>query len=253
MSNKVNICGINIDIVDYNDVLEACISMIYRPGENTLFTPNVDFIVKAVKDIKFRNVLNSADYIVPDGMPLIWASKLLGTPLKEKISGSSLFFKICKIGNQKSIRIFLLGGLPGAAKRAMFRLNKRYGDVVCGYYCPKYGFEKDSMEMEKIISILKNSNSDILIVGLGAPKQEYFIQKYKGQYKIPVSLALGGTIDFASGMREMAPEIFKKNGLGWLWRLVHEPKRLWKRYLIDDMKFFYYILQQKLGLKDFSE
>ncbi len=247
-TDNVNILGVPISNVNYSEAIKFITDFLSNnQGFCKIYTPNVDFIMKAQKDINFMNVLNMVDLSVPDGKPLIWASRFLGYPLKEKISGSTLFFRICEIAEENHIKIFLLGGLPGAAEEASKRLQNKYGNIVSGYYCPDYGFEKCKDEIQNIINILKKSNSDLLVVGFGAPKQEFFIHQYKDLYRIPVSIALGGTIDFASGIRKMSPELLKDLGMGWLWRLIHEPKRLWRRYLIEDMKFFYFILRQRMS------
>ena len=243
---SVNIVGVQVSNLDYNETIQFISDHLvsaHKPLK--IFTPNVDFIVKAQKDPNFKNVLNAADLSLPDGKPLVWASIYLGNPLKLKVSGSTLFYKVCELARKKHKRIFLLGGLPSAAEIASKKLQEKYGDIISGFYCPKYGFENNKEEISRIIEILKMSKSDILVVGLGAPKQEYFIDSYSCNYNIPVSLALGGTIDFASGLRKMAPDMIKQIGFGWLWRLLLEPRRLWRRYLVEDMKYFYYVKQQQ--------
>jgi len=245
---KIEILGIQLSNLNYNEVLERIISLSKNSNHySSIFTPNVDFLIKANEDTEFKNILNKADISIPDGMPLIWASKFLGESLKMKVSGSSLFFKLCEIALGNKIKMFLLGGNIGSAKKACLKINNKYGNIISGYYCPYFGFEKDPQEIKKIIKIVKNSNTNILIVGLGAPKQEKFIHYYKNQYQVPLSIALGGTIDFAAGAQPMPSDFIKNIGLAWLWRLMREPKRLWRRYLIDDMAFFKLILKQKLN------
>lgn len=253
-NQRINIVNVNISNLLMDEAIDNIYKFIKDRGERyQIFTPNTDIIVKSYVDKNYNKVLNNADMLLPDGKPIIWASRFIGTPLKEKVSGSSLFFRICEEAYSRRLKIFLFGGVPGAAEKAMRNLNRRYGDIISGYYCPQYGFENDPSEIDMAINAIKESESDILIVGLGAPKQEYFINRYKNLYNVPVSLALGGTIDFASGFRKMPPEWLKNTGFGWLWRLLHEPKRLWKRYLIDDIKFFYYIIIQKYELIKLDE
>jgi N-acetylglucosaminyldiphosphoundecaprenol N-acetyl-beta-D-mannosaminyltransferase len=250
----IKILGINICNVTYEETIDFILKGIknnIRPI--SIYTPNVDFLVKAIKNKDFKTILNNADLLVPDGKPLIWASRYQGNPLKGKIAGSTLFFKICKLAPTHQLKIFLLGSLEGVAIKAKSELEKDYpGITITGVYSPKYGFEKDPAEVKNILEILKASNSDILFVGLGAPKQEIFIANYKATYEIPVSIGIGASIDFAAKIKRMPPQWIKDMGFGWLWRLAEEPSRLWKRYLIDDMKFFYYVFLETKKLRDYN-
>lgn len=250
----VTMLGINICNVTYEETLDYVLNET-KKGHHpiSIFTPNVDFLVKSVKDQHFKEILNHAEMLVPDGKPLIWASYLTNSnPLKEKIAGSTLFFKICNLAPSNNLRIFLLGAPEGVAFKAKKELEKDYpGITITGTYSPKIGFEKNELEIQHIIKILKESNSDILFVGMGAPKQEYFISTYKSEYQIPVSIGVGASIDFAAKVKKMPPEWIKNMGFGWLWRLIEEPRRLWKRYLIEDMMFFYYLLLEKLKIRTF--
>ncbi len=240
--------GVKITNCTFDEVLAHCEESIVSKKIKTYFTPNVDFLVKAQKDEYFKNILNSSDVNFPDGKPLIWVSRYLKTPLKEKVSGSSLFFKLCELSVLKGYRIFLLGAASGVAELAKKKLENKYpGIQISGVYSPSLGFEKNQAEIDQILTMLKASNSDILVVGMGAPKQEKFIQKYKNTYLIPVSLGLGGTIDFAAGAQKMPSEWIKRSGLGWLYRLILNPRKFWKRYILEDLVFFKYVYQQKRG------
>ncbi len=252
MINKINIIGIHIANITLDDTILFIQNQIEGTNYNptTIYTPNIDFVVKAQKDKSFKACLNDASLLIPDGKPLIWISRWFGTPLKEKVSGSSLFFKLCHLAVQNQYRIFLLGAAKGVGEQAKKNLEKQYpGILISGVYSPPTGFENDQNEIDHIISLLRQSESDILVAGFGAPKQETFIHKYKYRYQIPVSLGLGGTIDFAAGIQKMPPEWIKHAGLGWLYRLVGNPKKFWKRYIIEDLVFFKYALQQKKGIK----
>jgi N-acetylglucosaminyldiphosphoundecaprenol N-acetyl-beta-D-mannosaminyltransferase len=139
-----------------------------------------------------------------------------------------------------------LGAARGVAAKAAEMLMKKYkGLNIVGTYSPPPGFETDHKENKKIIRILEDSRADVLFVGLSRGKGEKWIDRYKDKYKIPVSIQVGASIDFAAGIRRMPPQWVKGIGFAWLWRLVQEPRRLWRRYLVDDMKFFYYIHSQK--------
>ncbi|EOU1903703.1 WecB/TagA/CpsF family glycosyltransferase [Clostridium perfringens] len=234
---RQNMFNIEIDNISMDECIEKIDDLINNGKFNYLVTPNVDHIVKLDKDDEFLKVYNNADLIVTDGMPIIWYSKIIKRPIKEKISGSDLFPKICELSAQKGYKIFLLGASEGVADIAKKKLQDKYkGLNIVGVYSPKYGFEDDEIELNKIINIVKKSNTDILAVGLGAPKQEKFIFKYKDILQVPLSLAIGATIDFEAGNVKRAPKWMQNSGLEWFYRLIKEPKRMYKRYILDDRR-----------------
>jgi N-acetylglucosaminyldiphosphoundecaprenol N-acetyl-beta-D-mannosaminyltransferase len=191
-----------------------------------------------------------AALVLPDGMPLLWAGRFLGTPLKAKISGSDLFPKLCGSAAQEGYRVFFLGGREDAALKAADELKRISPNLkVAGVYSPPFGFEKNEVEVENIIRMINKACPDILFVGLGSPKQEKFIFRFKDRLKVPVSIGIGVSFEFIAGMVKRAPVWMQYAGLEWFWRLLMEPKRLWKRYLIDNPVFFLLILKQKLGLQ----
>lgn len=224
----------NVTLEEATNIIEG---YILERKTRYVVTPNVDHIVKLEDDVEFQKVYDNCDLILTDGMPLVWISKLLKKSIKEKVSGSDLFPKICELSAKKGYKVFLLGAAEGVAEVAAQNLKYKYeGLNIVGTYSPSYGFEKDEDEINKIINIVKNSNADILAVGLGAPKQEKFIYTYKEKLNIPVSLGIGASIDFEAGNIKRAPKWMQKSGLEWFYRLCKEPKRMYKRYLVDDIK-----------------
>ena len=246
---KVSLCGVDIDNISMQEAIERVDLLVKKRQPSYVVTPNIDHIVKLDKDAEFREAYKNASLVLADGMPLIWASKFLGHPLKGKVSGSDLFPKICGMAAAKRYRLFFMGGRPGAAQKSAEVLKNIYPDInIVGIYAPPYGFEGDREENEKIVKMIKESNPDILFVGLGAPKQETWIYKYREHYQSPVSIGIGASFEFIAGMVKRAPLWMQRIGLEWFWRLMMEPGRLWKRYLIDDMRFFWLVLKQRLGL-----
>lgn len=246
---RISISNIKIDQCSMQEAIQATTALIEEKKNAYIVTPNIDHIVMLRKDAEFRRIYQEASLVLPDGMPILWAARFLGTPLKEKISGSDLFPKLCELANEKGYRIFFLGGRLGAADKASEILMKKYSKLqIVRTYCPPFGFENNANENNKIIQTIKDVHPDILFVGLGAPKQEKWIYKHKDEYQVPVSIGIGATFDFESGMVKRSPIWMQKVGFEWLWRLIMEPKRLWKRYLIDDPVFFWLVLKQKLGL-----
>lgn len=215
-----------------------------------VFTTNVDHLMKLQGDPEFCQAYASADYRVCDSQILKYASRFLGTPIHEKISGSDLFPAFCRYYTQdRSIRLFLLGAAPGVAAEARRRINQRAGrEFVVDTYSPPFGFEKDPIECQRIVRLINQSGATVLAVGLGAPKQEKWIQRYREQLlEVRAFMAVGATLDFEAGNLLRAPRWVSEVGLEWLYRLLCEPQRLWRRYLGDALPFLWLMVQQKRG------
>lgn len=244
--SRIKFLNTHVDNLSMQEAINKIDKLIINKEPSYVVTPNVDHIVKLEVDSEFRDVYNNADLILTDGMPLIWISKLKNNPIKEKVSGSDLFPEVCKIAAEKGYKVFLLGAAEGVAAKAGENLKRKYkGLNIVGTYSPSYGFEKKEDEIKQIINMIKEVKPDILAVGLGAPKQEKFLYKYKKELNVPVSLAIGASIDFEAGNIERAPIWMQKNGFEWLYRLIKEPKRMFKRYIIDDIKIIKLIFQYK--------
>ena len=245
---EINILGIEIDNISYGEAL-ARICELIKTGEVVyVVAPNVDHVIKLQSDAEFRRIYENASLVLADGMPLLWAARFLGTPLKGKISGSDLFPELCAFAAEKGYKLFFLGGRPGAALKAAEVLRAKHpGIQIVGIYSPPFGFENDVAENRKIIQMIRDAKPDILFVGLGAPKQEKWIFSHYKELNVPISIGIGVSFEFVSGMVRRAPLWMQRIGLEWFWRLMMEPRRLWKRYLVDDMKFLYLVLKQKLG------
>jgi exopolysaccharide biosynthesis WecB/TagA/CpsF family protein len=241
-----NILNIKIVNIFQSDLLE-------KLDEGIFLTPNVDHLVKLQKDREFYEIYKKADWVICDSKILAWGLKFLGTPIKEVIPGSTFFPNYCDYHrDNRQIRIFLLGAAAGVADKAMKRINERVGrEIVVGAYSPSFGFEKKEEECEKIIQIINGTDATILAIGVGAPKQEKWVFKYRERLSgVKLFMSLGATIDFEAGNIKRAPKIFQRFALEWFYRMCVDPKRLMKRYLIDDPVFFYYLLRQKFGYKN---
>ncbi|MCT7973527.1 WecB/TagA/CpsF family glycosyltransferase [Laspinema olomoucense] len=248
--NKINILNVSIDNLTQEELL-----LLLKEKGGVVVTPNVDHLIKLQKDPEFHHIYQEADYRVCDSQIVKIVSKWLGSPIREKISGSDLFpafytyFK-----DDPDTKIFLLGAAEGVAHKAQKNINSKLGrDMVIGSYSPSYGFEKNEAECQKIIEMINESGATVLAVGVGAPKQEKWISKYKNQLpNIKVFMAIGATLDFEAGNRPRSPEWMSKYGVEWAFRLMSEPKRLWKRYLVEDLPFFLLVFQQKLNLYQYK-
>lgn len=234
---RIKFLNTEVDNLTMQESIKRIDDMIKEGKPSYVVTPNVDHIVKLEEDFEFKKVYKEADLILTDGMPLIWMSRFQKNKIKEKVSGSDLFPKVCELASEKSYKVFLLGAADGVASKAAKNLTNKYNNLnIVGVYSPSFGFEDKEEEIEKIIDLINDSKPHILAVGLGAPKQEKFIHKYKERLNVPISLAIGASIDFEAGNITRAPKWMQKSGLEWFYRFLNEPKRMFKRYFIDDVK-----------------
>lgn len=215
------------------------------------FTPNVDHLMKLQKDREFLAAYESADYRVCDSQILLFASYFLRTPLREKISGSDFFPAFLHHHrNNLDTKVFLLGGAEGVPQLAQKNINTQIGrDIVIGAHSPSYGFENDENECLEIIERINRCKPTVLAVGVGAPKQEKWIVRYRHMMpSVKIFLAVGATIDFQAGRTKRAPQWVSKIGFEWLFRVACEPRRLWRRYVVEDFPCLWLLLMQKLGI-----
>lgn len=226
-----------IDNLTMSETLNEIDKLIQKKICSYVVTPNLDHIVRLEKDEELQKVYKNASLILTDGKPLIWISKWYKTPIKEKISGSDLFPRVCQLAANKNYTMYLLGAAEGVADTAARNLMKKYpGLNIVGTYSPPFGFEKNEQEMNKIKAQIQDVHPDILIVGLGCPKQEKFMYYHCKELGVPISFGLGASIDFEAGNIKRAPKWMSNHGLEWLYRFSKEPKRLFKRYFVDDIK-----------------
>ncbi len=247
--NKIDILGLDFDNLSKQEFLAQL-------NKGVVFTPNVDHLMKLRHDPDFMAVYQKADYKVCDSQILMYASKFLGKPLKAKLSGADLFPWFCDYHkHNESVTVFLLGGAEGIAKEAQRRINTRTGrEIIVAEYSPPVGFERDPIECAKIVSLIRRSSANVVVVCLGAPKQEKWIATYQGDLpSVDIFLAVGAAVDFEAGCKPRAPAYISELGLEWLYRLMCEPKRLWRRYLVEGMPFVGLVLIEKLKQMSLSK
>ena len=217
---RVKLLNIGIDNLSKKELLEQIKS-------GVVFTPNVDHLIKLQKDRDFLTAYSIADYRLCDSKILIYASRFLGTPIKEKNSGSDFFPAFYTYHkNNHNIKIFLLGAAKGVASQAQERINYKVGrNIILGTHSPSFGFENNERECMEIVEMINKSEATVLAIGVGAPKQEKWIYKYKNSLpNIKIFLAIGATIDFEAGYIKRAPTAMSNCGLEWLYRLLSEPR-----------------------------
>lgn len=242
--NSVKLLNIAINNVTMSELLNGL-------EQGVVFTPNVDHLVRLQRDREFFAAYQNADYKTCDSKILYYVSRLLGTPICEKVSGSDLFPAFYwHHRNNSDIKIFLLGAAEGVAAEAQRRINTKVGrPIIVGAHSPSYGFEKSETECNAIIELINQSEANVLAIGVGSPKQEKFIYQHRDQFKnIKIFMGIGATIDFEAGNVGRAPKWISEMGLEWLYRLLSEPRRLWRRYLVEGPSFFWYVLLQYLDL-----
>ncbi len=227
MSDKSNITGVFVDHITMQQALRQLRIFLEEGGVHTIFTPNAEIMMDAHADRDLKNILNGSDMVIADGAGVVLASKILGVSLPEKVSGIDLVKNSFLISPNPKIKYFFFGGKPGVAEQAAKNILQQYPDIEIAGCRNGYFSEEDN---EAIINEINSSNTDILLVALGAPKQEKWIYSNKSRLKVKVCIGVGGSLDVFAGTVRLAPEFFRKNGLEWLYRLYKEPWRF-KRML----------------------
>lgn len=213
-------------------------------------TPNLDILHKLTHDESFAQLVEPASLRLADGMPLIWASKLAGTPLPERVAGSDLVWRISERAARDDKSVYLLGGDEGIADKAKGVLEAKYqGLNVVGTHCPPFGFEKNEQEMATILDDLRRTKPDIVLVALGCPKQERLIDVLRHELPQTWFLGIGISLSFVTGDVKRAPAWCRKIGLEWAHRLLQEPKRLAHRYLVIGIPFALKVLVSSVSTR----
>jgi len=238
-TNRIQFMDCNIDSLTAAEAKECLDRLVNTEGNHYVVTPNADIVVKMHEDPELKDICNSADLILTDGQTVVTLSKWLGTPIKERVCMTDFVWDVCDLAHEKGYKLCLFGGREEVLAKTTARLKKEYPDLaIVESYSPPFGFEKDEAMLAEANERIRNSGADILIVFLGCPKQEKFIAKNKDIYNIPVSITMGGCVDFLAGTVRRAPVWVQKAGFEWFYRFLQEPRRMYRRYFIDDMKIF---------------
>ena len=242
MKKCINILDVGIDDITMDVAIRKIVEFLSEDKNHIVCTPNAEIMMQSHRDHALKNILNDSDMVVADGAGVVLASKILGTPLKERIAGYDLVQGIFELRLDKKIRLFLLGGKPGVAEKASKNYSKLDGIEFVGY---NDGYFKEEEE-DYIIDKINKLNPDILLVGLGAPKQEKWIYKNKDKLNVKVSIGVGGSFDVMAGEVKRAPKFFQDNGLEWFYRLYKQPSRFIR--MLDIPRFMFLVLRKR-GLK----
>lgn len=244
MHRRVRLLNVDVDNITMDELVGT-----FREG--LLMTLHVDMIMKLQKDSEFYEILPQFDVITCDSQVLFAAAKMLGTPLSERVSGSDFFPRFyAKHKNDSNVTVFICGGGPGVAEIARKNVNAKVGrEMVVATDSPPLDYDSRPGEIERMIARVNESKASVLLVGLGAGRQEKFIVKYRDRFPdVKAFLPLGGTIDYEAGTMERPPAWITNAGFEWLYRVVREPRQRWHRYFVHQPPVLYFLAKQKMGL-----
>ena len=241
MNERIEMMGCQIDNLTMEETLGRVEQFIASGQPHQHVVVNVDKLVKASRDAELRQIINDCALINVDGMPVVWASRLLGKPLKARVAGVDLFEALMQRASAKNWRVFLLGAREEVVSGVKSIYEKKYpGLVVAGY---RNGYWKADEEAA-VVEQVKAAQADLLFVAISSPKKEQFLGQYQAEMKIPFAMGVGGTFDVAVGRVKRAPLWMQNNGLEWFYRFLQEPRRMFKRYFVDDMAFFWLLVKE---------
>ncbi len=251
MTTNTNILGVNVSTTNLEQAVSSIFVWIENKTETFICVTNVHVIMECKRDQKLKHILNHAGMVTPDGMPLVWLCRLHGYKNTQRVYGPDLLLAACERSLSTGWQHYFYGGAPGVAEKLIENLKQRFPALqIAGCDPPPFRpltLEEDQAAVEKINS----SRADIVWVGLGAPKQEFWMAEHLGKINAPVMVGVGAAFDFHAGLKKQAPRWMQRSGLEWLFRLATEPRRLWKRYLINNPLFVLLVLLQLTGLKKF--
>jgi len=242
MSQRITMMGCGIDNLSMEETLGRIEEFIRSGLPHQHVVVNVDKLVKASRDPGLRRIVNECDLVSADGMPVVWASRLLGKPLKERVAGIDLFEALMRRAADKGWRVFLLGARAEVTGAVADIYRRRYpGLALAGW---RDGYWQGEEEEAQVARTVADSRADLLFVAISSPKKEHFLGKYQAAMRVPFAMGVGGTFDVAAGRVRRAPPWMQRAGLEWFWRFLQEPRRMFRRYFIDDMAFVWLLIKE---------
>jgi N-acetylglucosaminyldiphosphoundecaprenol N-acetyl-beta-D-mannosaminyltransferase len=242
MNARVTLMGCQVDNLTMDETLDKVEGFIASGRPHQHVVVNVDKLVKASRDAELRQIINDCALVNVDGMPVVWASRLLGKPLKERVAGVDLFEALMRRAGEKGWRVFLLGAREEVVAAVKHSYEKKYPKLAIAGY--RNGYWKGEAEEAAVVEQIKASRADLLFVAISSPKKEQFLGRYQAQMKIPFAMGVGGTFDVAIGRVKRAPVWMQQAGLEWFYRFLQEPRRMFRRYFIDDMAFIWLFIKE---------
>lgn len=241
-AKRLRLGKLNIDVLTFAGALDAVERLVEARQGGFVFTPNVDHIVMVEDQPEFEGAYQRASLSLADGAPVVWASRLFDNPLPERIAGSDLVGPLLERAGQKKWRVAFVGAAPGVAEKAAAVARSKWGADVVMTEAPMVNL-KDTAQLDAIGDRIAAARADLVLMAFGAPKQELLIAHIADRVKPAVLLGIGASLDFIAGTIKRAPPLFRKTGFEWLYRLGQEPRRLWRRYLVNDPKFALILLR----------
>jgi N-acetylglucosaminyldiphosphoundecaprenol N-acetyl-beta-D-mannosaminyltransferase len=235
MSERITLMGCSIDNLSMEETLQTIEGFIHTGKPHQHVVVNVDKLVKASRDPELRQIINDCALINVDGMPVVWASRLLGKPLKERVAGVDLFEALMRRAGEKGWRVFLLGAKEEVVSKVAATYQHKYPKLVLAGY--RNGYWKGEAEEAQVVEQIRDARPDLLFVAISSPKKEQFLGRWQAEMKVPFAMGVGGTFDVAIGHVKRAPVWMQKSGLEWFYRFLQEPRRMFRRYFIEDMAF----------------
>lgn len=249
---RVNILGVGVSAIHMEQALTSIDQWIATQERRFVCVTGVHGIMESQREESLRLIHNQAGLVTPDGMPLVWLSRWNGTPNTDRVYGPDLMKAVCQESLLKGYRHFLYGGAEGVPEKLEERLQQQFpGLNVVGTYSPPFR-SLTPEEDAHIVQMINDQQPDIVWVGLSTPKQERWMAGHRSQIQAPVLIGVGAAFDFHAELKPQAPGWMQRNALEWLFRLVTEPKRLWRRYLINNPAFLLAIVLQFIGLKKYG-
>jgi N-acetylglucosaminyldiphosphoundecaprenol N-acetyl-beta-D-mannosaminyltransferase len=234
---RVDFAGTRVDQLSLSSAMERIEAFIdaETPRCHQIVTVNLDFLSIAGRNAEFRDTINRADLAVADGMPLVWLSRLMGQSIPERVTGNELVAECCALAAETGRSIFMLGAADGVAAAAAETLRERFpGLTIAGIYSPPFG-PLSTDENARIVDMINAAKPSFLFVALGAPRQDIWIRQHMHELEVPVAMGVGCVLDLLAGNVQRAPQWMQQSGLEWTYRMVQEPQRLWRRYILDDI------------------
>jgi N-acetylglucosaminyldiphosphoundecaprenol N-acetyl-beta-D-mannosaminyltransferase len=231
-----------VDALSFAEALSEIERLVDSGQGGSVFTPNVDHVVKAESNEGFRRAYEHASLSLADGMPLVWAARLLGCPLPGRVAGADLLVPLMELAGTRGWGVYFLGGAPGVAEAAARLMADRYGIRVAGWDAPVIRSDGSDLAGDSV-ALASAASANIVLVALGPPKQEIWIHRATESLRPAVALGIGAGLDFLIGRYKRAPRWVSAAGLEWVFRLTQEPRRLWRRYLVDDPQFASVVLR----------
>lgn len=251
--NVVNILSVDISTLDLNETIQTFMDWIRRGKKERVCVTPVNCVLWAYEKAELRDLYNSASMNLPDGVPIIWASKLLRNPVRGRVTGLDLLPALSKVGNDEGYSFFFLGAKNGVAKELATQLSDKFPNLkVVGHYSPPFANRFSDEENAKMIAMINSYKPNILWVSLTAPKQDYWIYEHFDKLDVNIAIGVGGAFEVTAGMIKRAPVWMQRNGLEWFFRFLQEPTRLFKRYFVEAPKFIPLILLQRFNFLSFK-